>query len=529
MSEPALREDTPAARSTELSAKALAAVWAAILAFDLGSLWFFESRGLSNLYGDGIAHVEGARRLFDSLTPGLAAIGSVWLPLDHILASPLAINDTLWRTGLAGSIISVIAFALTAWILFRLSLEMNASRAAAVITLAFFLISLNMLYAASTPLTEPLAIFWAALVVYALFRFQQSGRTSTFVWAAIAAFFGTLTRYDGWYLLPFAALFVLLCRRRNWKDRLGQTLLFCLIASFGPLLWFWHNLRRYGNAFQFYDGPYSAKAIYLHQIASTGYHYPTAGSPWISAHYYVEDLKILFGPWSLIFAALGLMAWIVERQWRTRRAAALLTLVPLVFYTQSMAYGSVGLYVPTLPPHTYYNLRYGLEMAPGIAIFAGFLIPHRPLRLNRYVIPGALCAILVLQAVAMAWPGIRGIATAEESVLNTPCKTTAEETAIRFFKAHYNGETLLLAANEWPCLMPQAEIPYHKTITRENRKYWRKLRFGASRWAGWILLKRGDAVDELMRAYPQAFSNFTLVEKAPLPRNGLLEIYQRQP
>ncbi|MGH9378536.1 MAG: ArnT family glycosyltransferase [Terriglobia bacterium] len=518
----------PLAHVISLTRRTTATLWAVIIAFDLGSLWFFESHGLSNLYGDGIAHVEGARRLFDSLTPGYAEIGSVWLPLQHLLAAPLAINDTLWRTGLAGSLISVAAFALTAWFLLRLSLEMNRSLPAACVTLAFFLISLNMLYAASTPLTEPLAIFWAVLVVYPLFRFQQSGRTSTCVWAAIAAFFGTLTRYDGWYLLPFAALFVFFCCRRDWKTRIGQTLVFCLISGTGPILWFLHNAYRYHNPLQFYNGPYSAQAIYAHQIATTGFHYPTDGSLWLSAHYYLEDIKLVFGPWTLTFAALGVVAWILDRRLRGRRSATLLLLVPLVFYTQSMAYGSVAIYVPTLSPHTYYNLRYGLEMAPAMALFPGFLLPQQRSRLKGAVIPGILCAILLLQAIAMAWPGVRGIALVEESVLNTPCKTEAEQDVIQFFRQHYDGQPLLLESGEWPCLMPDVGIPYRKTLGPRNRKYWRQLRFGASRWVGWIVWMRGDAVDNLMRAYPQAFSDFDLVAKESLPHHEELEIYRRR-
>ncbi len=495
--------------------------------FDLGSLWFFESHGLSNLYGDGIAHVEGARRLFDSLTPGYAEIGSVWLPLFHVLAAPLAVNDTLWRTGLAGSLISAAAFALTAWMLFRFSVEVNAAFSAGLVTLAFFLISPNMLYTAGTPLTEPLAIFWASLTAYALFRFQQSGRTWTVVGAAVAALFGALTRYDGWYLLPFYALFVLLCRRRNWKDHVGQTLLFCLVAGVGPMLWLLHNSYRFHNAFEFYDGPYSAKAIYARQVATTGFHYPTDGSLWLSAHYYLEDLKLVFGPWTLALASLGLVRWILDQRFRARRAAALLLLVPVLFYTQSMAFNGVALYVPTLFPHTYYNLRYGLEMAPALAMFPGFLIPPGAARGRALALAMALCAIALLQAMGMVRHGARGLVTVEESIENTPCRKKAEQEVIRFFRRHYDGQTVLMESGEWPCLNPQIDIPFRKTITPMNRPYWRKLRYGVAARVGWIIRRRGDSVDELMRSYPQAFSNFGLVKKMPFPRSGDVEIYRR--
>src|SRR5579863_894172 len=127
-----------------LSVRAALAVIAAVLSFALGSLYYFYSQGLSNLYGDGLAHVEGARRLFDSLTPGYMEIGSAWLPLFHILASPFAQNSFLWRTGLSGSLISAAAFVVTAWFLFRLSLEMNGTLGAAILSLAVFLLCPSM-------------------------------------------------------------------------------------------------------------------------------------------------------------------------------------------------------------------------------------------------------------------------------------------------------------------------------------------------------------------------------------------------
>src|SRR5271169_2833096 len=94
-----------------------------ILGVTSASLRYLYSRGLSNLYGDGLAHMEGARRIFDSITPGYEEIGSVWLPLYHLICAPLAINDFLWRTGLAGSFVSSTAFALTCYLLFRLGAE----------------------------------------------------------------------------------------------------------------------------------------------------------------------------------------------------------------------------------------------------------------------------------------------------------------------------------------------------------------------------------------------------------------------
>src|SRR5487761_92714 len=509
-----------------VSRKAAVFCWFAILAVDVASLAFFQSHGLSNLYGDGMAHVEDARRIFDSLTPGYAEIGRVWLPLPHLLAAPFAINDTIWRIGLAGSLISAVAFSGNAWLVFRLSCAMSGSLVPGVLALAAFLLSPNLLYVATTPLTEPMAIFWAALTVYALFRFQQG--EGSLVVAAVAAFCGTLTRYDGWYLLPFAAAFVFFCRSRSLRDRIGETLLFCLVAGAGPLLWVLDNAYRFHNPLDFYQGSHSAMAIYARQVATTGFRYPTDGNLWLSALYYLEDLKLIFGYWPLLLAALGFIAWALDRRLRSQRSAALLLLVPLLFYSQALAYGSAAIYVPALAPHAYYNLRYGIEMAPGIAVFTGFLLLLRLGKAARAGVLFAVCGLLAAQAGAMIRFGAQNLATVQEAIRITPCQSTPEEAVIRFLRRHYHGETVLLASGEWPCVMPQLGIPYRKTLTEVNHRYWRKLPLGASRYVGLIVAERGDSVDELMRAYPAAFRDFEMVKKEALPHGSYVEMYRRK-
>ncbi len=504
------------------------ATWAVILGVALAGLAIFYSRGLSNLYGDGIAHMEGARRLWDSLTPGYAEIGSAWLPLYHVLASPLALNDTLWRTGLAGSIVSTAAFVLTAWLLFRLACEMNRTVAAGVVALVACVACPSMLYLASTPLTEPLALLWAVSAVYGLFRYHQTGQAGALIGAAVAAFLGTLTRYDEWFVLPFAALFVLLARRESWRDRFRHAALFSVIAGAGPLLWVLHNALRFGNALEFYNGPYSARAIYAHQISTTGFRYPTEGSLLLSARYYLEDLKLVIGPWPLELAVLGLVAWAVGTGQRARRSAALLLVVPLPFYLQSMAHAAVPLYVPTLFPNTYYNLRYGIEMLPGVAILASFVVAPALDRRIRSALLVVLTGLILAQAVSMTSNGWPELAVAKEGELNSPCRSETQQAMIRFLGGNYDGQTILMGAGKYPCLLPQLGIPYRQTLSETNRRYWLAMRSGAGKWVGWVIRGTGDPVDELMRAYPQAFDDFDLAAKYKFTGEDGVEIYRRR-
>ena len=172
-------EAQPLSNSFEsLSIKTRLMVAAVIVTVASASLAFFYSRGLINLYGDSLAHLEGARRILDSRTPGYPEIGTVWLPVPHLLMSLPAQNNFLWRTGLAGGIASTLAFVLACWIIFKLSHKMNASLQAGVAALAGFMLCPNMLYLASTPLTEPLALLFVLLLVYELFQFRETGNVN---------------------------------------------------------------------------------------------------------------------------------------------------------------------------------------------------------------------------------------------------------------------------------------------------------------------------------------------------------------
>src|SRR5712691_7351924 len=104
----------------------LVAVIAALIS--VNAFLYFLSRGQTFVHIDAIAHVNKARALFDSLRPGLRNLGTVWLPLPHILSAPLAAVDSLWQSGAAGSIVSVLCFIGTSLFLFATGYAWTGSR-----------------------------------------------------------------------------------------------------------------------------------------------------------------------------------------------------------------------------------------------------------------------------------------------------------------------------------------------------------------------------------------------------------------
>src|SRR3989344_3035582 len=86
----------------------------AVLAFLSIHLWLgFYDNGIGLAYNDARSHLDIGRRVVEGLKPGLAQIGSVWLPLTHILMVPTIWNDFMWHSGLSGALQSMIGFVAT--------------------------------------------------------------------------------------------------------------------------------------------------------------------------------------------------------------------------------------------------------------------------------------------------------------------------------------------------------------------------------------------------------------------------------
>ncbi len=63
-----------------------------------------------------------------------------------------------------------------------------------------------MLYLSSIPMTETVFLAGLAVCFLAILRFQATQQRSYFLLALLACWFMSLTRYDGWFLIPFIAL-----------------------------------------------------------------------------------------------------------------------------------------------------------------------------------------------------------------------------------------------------------------------------------------------------------------------------------
>src|SRR5215471_4852599 len=96
----------------------LAAVVVTLAAISLIAATWVHRHGYTLYYGDAEAHLNIARRVIDSRTPGPEQLGTVWLPFPHMAMLPFVGSDNAWQSGLAGAIPSAIAFVIAGTALF---------------------------------------------------------------------------------------------------------------------------------------------------------------------------------------------------------------------------------------------------------------------------------------------------------------------------------------------------------------------------------------------------------------------------
>src|SRR5579864_4983986 len=132
----------------------LVAVLAALLSG--GAAWFCSRQSWTLYYGDAESHLNIARRVIDSRTPGYEQLGTSWLPMLHILMLPLVSHDWLWRSGLAGAIPPAVCFIAGVTFFFAAVRRVFANTAAGAVAAAIYALNPNALYLQSIPMTEVL-------------------------------------------------------------------------------------------------------------------------------------------------------------------------------------------------------------------------------------------------------------------------------------------------------------------------------------------------------------------------------------
>ncbi len=520
----------------------------------LAAFLYFLAHDEIVLYGDAVAHINIARRLFDSRTPGVLQLGTVWLPLPHLLATPLVWSDWAWRSGAGASLVSMIAYVAGALGIFRLvrnglerlNAEPDPARLAAWLAVLIYAANPNLLYLQATAMTESLSL---ALLIWATVFFAEfaahlrdpepdQARAAPFLLrCGLALAAGMLTRYDSWFaggLFGVAALAAVLSQARpaggpwwrirsRWRRPLA---VFVLICAAGPLLWLAYNSQAYGNPLEFATGPYSARAIEARSAHAGSPPYPGWHSPAVAALYFVKSAKLNLGEWTTNYtwfplALLGsLLVLLLERSlWPW-----LLLWVPLPFYALSIAYGGVPIFLPVWWPFSYYNVRYGIQSLPAVAVFvaAAFYVVMSWTRSPRWR-PGVIAAAFALVAAAYGQAWLAVPVSLREAQVNSRARLVLERALACRLQQLPPSATLLMYVGEHSGALERAGIPFRRTINEGNKPRFNWSLIAPDTDTDYVVSGAGDPV---AAAVARNSRGLTPMATLSVPGQGMVVIYR---
>ncbi len=502
------------------------------------------------LYGDAVAHLGIARRIIDAHYPGIAQLGGVWLPLPHLLMLPFIGNMAMWQTGFAAVPMSMLSFALSVAGIWRLARRAVRPRWALVAT-AFYALNPNLLYLATTAMTEALflcLLVWTVVAAIETVAALRAGRTKGasggMITTGILVLGQVLTRYDGWVIGAVVWCWI---AWELWRSsaQLRRRLItpfavFTLLCLAGPLFWFWYNAHFKGDWLDFVRGPYSAKAI-ERKTAPPGQHYRGWHNPGWALMFYTRTAQVDAAAWETGFALMAAALYGLWLQWKRRAGAAvrarvesglLLLWLPLPFYVYAVAYGSVPIFIPQLWPHSYYNARYGMEMLPALAIYSALAAERLDLWLRAQSAGWARVAARFWQPFAMMLCVVNCVAmmyhiplVLKEGIVNAGTRIPYERAIATILEEIPSRVPVMMSTTAHVGAVQVAGRPLKTMVSEDDDVDWKQALADPAHHAAVVIAIAGDPVAQAVAAHPEGLQELEVICTSGQP---CARVYQSQ-
>jgi hypothetical protein len=537
LDQPVIGRRVPGSAAVGLTGLLLSCV-AALVAYRTGS---------NTWYADSLSHLTIARRIIDSQAPGFQQLGTVWLPLPHLLLIPFVAGRWLWSSGVGASILGAGCAAATATAVYRTAARLGFGRAGRLVAVLVLWTNVSYLYICTTALTEPVLIAAFACTIAGLVHWATAARPMSggelAVFAGLPAMVAMLSRYEGWVLVVSMVVYIATVEYRRmagrtehaWRFIALHRLLPALAApAFGVLCpfigvgwWLAYNYATYHDPLEFMTGPYSAWRQQADDIARGIV--TTKGNLGISLTVYNWSLWEILGGVVVVAGALGFFLLFFTEGLTTRVLTLGLAFSTYAFMVASLYLGQIVIWNDHSMPPALWNVRFAVSPILFFALGTAALVdrlgswirrtPSWATARARRVLAGgpAVVVALALTAQGCWWardPVTRSPVVAEGhlSLVLRPTKV------IDYVRRHYDGGRILM--NESAprnAIIPLVGLP--------NKDYW-NVSTGAGYHAAlkapttharWIVVNTAlhtdypDPVYLYMRQHRELFANYTIV------------------
>lgn len=511
----------------------LATFVVACVASVASTLYFFQNHQIL-LIGDTYSHLLIARRLFDNLTPGVAQLGGIWLPLPHLLMLPFIWNDYLWHTGLAGSFVSMPCYVISAVYLFLAARRLTHNSRASFVGSLLFILNPNILYLQTTPLSELVLIATLTAAFYYFLAWAQENKLKYLVWAAAATFLATLARYDAWAWLPAFLILIGLIgklKRQHWARIESHLLAFGTLGGIGIAMWLLWCEVIFGDPLYFQRSSFSSQAQQQNLIRTKllfTYH-----DPWQSLRTYAIDSMQNVGLILFILAVIAMVIFFLRRRITPDTLAALVFLLPFVFYVFSLYTGQAALFVPGASPAqalrslSIYNARYGAQMVAPAALFLTTLASLWFMGRGQIILQIVLSLVIIVQAALTASGGIISLQEGQYGLDCAPLHPMVVYLAQHYSDGRILADTFTSGTNS---LGPDVGVDFKNMVYEGTGELWNQALRNPAAVVDWVIVNPEDPADLVAKhinVTSQTFlSQFTLIVQEEnglslFERNGL--------
>lgn len=470
----------------------------ALLLLSFTTFLIFFQDGKNLIYADAISRLNIARKVVDNITPGLAQVGNVWLPLPQLLMLPFIWNNYLWHSGIAGYLMSGTMYILGGLFVYKSAKIISKSTVSSLCALGIYAFNINILYLQTTAMSESIFLCSLAATMYFFLKWFDTKKASALILAALSVSAMTLIRYEGLAVLipSIPMVFALsIFSERLYKKAEGNTFLFASLACLGFGLWTLYLTAIFGD-------PLYWKSYYATPQATGGAEAAfTQAKPFTAALWqYFTSFVWMVGVIPTLLAIAGVIIMLIISA--IKRS---LIFIPLLLPLSIFIFMVLTLMrnTPIVQPDlslenllngqtsfgTGFNVRYGLLLLPWAAILSTYVFMLKPRALNLLVF------LLMLAQFHTYWsPDYTVIYKIPDKLIEKPYSNF-----VSWIQQNYDGGKILISAGSMEDQMFQTGLNYSSFIHEGAGKYWKESLDNPSRYSKWVVIDYGNNTDTLAR------------------------------
>lgn len=365
----------------------------------VGILYLIDESSLL-YYGDAVSHLYSARRFVDSNDPGLIQMGTVWLPLPHLMTLPFSLVDSLFSSGFAG-MVNLPLHALTSVLIYKIILTQTKRPWIAIVGGLLYASNPNLLYLGITAMTEaPFLLFFVSSVYFLqkwIIRLENCINFKYILLASVFVSLATLCRYEAWILAPALVLFAMFFAIKKSLDKRAIAIILISLVSFSGIM-FWAGWNQI-----IYDNPFEFATAQLYAASSQAVERPYRDFLYLQPHnvlfIYGATAAMISGPILLIFAAGGYFSYLREKSKIIPNHIYFFMILPVLFtlFTMLIGIGEMSQW--------WFNARFATFLSPIVIILASIALLKIE-KINKKVILGIIVTGLFIFQVASPTFGV---------------------------------------------------------------------------------------------------------------------------